>query len=139
MAKFRPISEAALKKAQARAAENPTPRAISVSFNRTVDMINIELNTGATVSFPPELIEGVKGARSIDLLDVTNEGGGTAIWFPSLDVHLSSGPLLEQFFGPMEWGRKERRAAASRANGRKGGRPPSKNAAAANQERALAC
>jgi len=39
MAKFRPISEAALKKAQARAAENPTPRAISVSFNRTVDMI----------------------------------------------------------------------------------------------------
>ena len=65
MAKFRPISEAALKKAQARAAENPTPRAISVSFNRTVDMINIELNTGATVSFPPELIEGVKDTKTM--------------------------------------------------------------------------
>jgi hypothetical protein len=136
MAKFRPISEAALKKAKAKAAENPTPRATTISFNRTVDMINIELNTGATVSFPPEKIEGIKGARRADLLDVRSEGGGTAIWFPSLDVYLSVAPLLEQFFGPMEWGRKERRAAASRANGKRGGRPPSK---ATHTERALAC
>ncbi len=122
MAKFRPISKAAFEKAQARADRDPTPFAVDAHCNG--DIMRIRLNTGAEIAFAPRLARGLENAHSQDLVDLAVEGGGTIIAIPKLDVYLSIGPLLEQFFGPMEWGRRERRAAASRENGRRGGRPP---------------
>lgn len=129
MAKFQPISEAEFAKAQARADRDPTPYAIEASFNRALDAIQLTLNTGVTVLFGRAHIAGLKHASNTAALkNVVVEGGGSIISFPRLDVYLSIAPLLEQFFGPMEWGRRERRAAASRENGKKGGRPSKQGA-----------
>lgn len=131
MAQFRPISEARFKRAQARADRDPTPFANAVSFDRRTDVLRIDLNTGVKVSFPRNRIPHIGMVPDAHLASVTLEGGGTVISFSKANIYLSVAPLLEEFFGPMEWGRRERRAAASRENGKRGGRP--KKVANANE------
>jgi hypothetical protein len=50
-------------------------------------------------------------------------GAGGSIHFPRLDAFFSIPKLLEGFLGPLHWARREARAAASRENGKLGGRP----------------
>lgn len=128
MAQFRPISEAAFKRAQAKADKDQTPFAESVRFNRRTDVLQIKLNTGPTISIPRNCIATLNCTPEADFAGVTIEGGGSVLCFPKADIYLSIAPLLEQFFGPTEWGRRERRAAASRENGKRGGRPKSADA-----------
>jgi hypothetical protein len=56
-------------------------------------------------------------------LDITVEGAGNTLHFPKLDADFSVSRLLEGFLGPLEWTKREARAAASRENGKRGGRP----------------
>ncbi len=123
MAKFRPISESAFKRAQARADKNPTPYVVGVGFDDRTGTMFIELSNQVTVGFEQCHVDALKKVSKEDLAGLRVEGGGSIISFPKLDIYLSVGMLLEQFFGPMEWGRRERRAAASRENGKRGGRP----------------
>lgn len=131
MAEFKIPDAAALKKAGAagkRAALRP--RAMSARFDRRGMKVVVNLSTGIDFSFDPRLAYGLQEAEADDFVGVTVEGVGSTLHFPRLDADFSIARLLEGFLGPMEWSKREARAAASRANGKLGGRPPKAVAAA---------
>jgi len=121
MAEFRSIDEAGLKDALAKSGH--APRALSAKFDRRGHKVCVTLNTGISFSFDPRLAHGLQQASADDLVGVTVEGVGGTLHFPRLDADFSVARLLEGFLGPLEWTRREARAAASRENGRRGGRP----------------
>ena len=123
MAQFHPISEDAFKRAQVNADRDPRPYVVKAFCHHEEPVLTLAMSTGVGVAFYAHLVRELENASAADLAEVAVAGGGTIVAFPKLDIYLSVGPLLEQFFGPMEWGRRERRAAASRENGRLGGRP----------------
>lgn len=85
---------------------------------------------------PHELIEGLAGATPEALADIKIMPAGTGIVWPQLDVDVSVPGLAMEVFGSRTWMRELARragsatsaakAAAARANGKKGGRPRSK-------------
>lgn len=123
MAKFKPIDEDTFRKAAERARRNPTPEAVSARFDRRSRRVVVRLNTGIDLSFSPRDAYGLEKASEDQLAGVTVEGAGSMLHFPKLDADFSVAGLLEGFLGPLEWTRRERRAAASRENGKLGGRP----------------
>lgn len=135
MAKFRPISLDEFRSAQESAESDQTPYATEASFDRAQDAIQLTLSNGVTIMFGRSHIASLKDIENVTgLKTVEIEGGGSILAFPRLDVYLSVGPLVEQFLAPMmDWARRERRAAASRENGKKGGRPKNTEATEANE------
>ena len=124
MAKFVKIDEASFERLQARSRKAAAaPHAISVHFDRRNHEIKLVLSSGMTLSFDPRLAPSLYELSDDDLAEVEVEGAGGAIRFPKLDIDLSVPRLLEGFLGPLDWTRRERRAEASRENGRLGGRP----------------
>ena len=130
MAKFVPIDERSFKRASARAERKPVPQAVSARFDKRSRRVVIRLSTGIDVAFDPRDAYGLEGASEEDLAGVRVEGAGGALHFPKLDADFSVARLLEGFLGPMDWARREARAAASRRNGKLGGRPRKVKAAA---------
>ena len=124
MAEFRTIDEAAFEKAAAKSSRKTvTPHALSVRFDRRSHKVRVRLDTGIEFSFDPRLAHGLHDASADDLVGVTVEGVGGTLRFPRLDADFSVARLLEGFLGPLKWTRSELRAAASRENGKRGGRP----------------
>ena len=125
MAKFKTLDAKAFKAAGRRGqrAHAAAPRAISARFDKRTGRVVVKLDTGIDLSFDPKRAYGLAGADAADLA-VEIEGGGTALHFPRLDADFTVQGLLEGFLGPLNWARREARAAASRENGRRGGRPP---------------
>lgn len=114
------------------------PRALLASYDRQSDRIAVELAGGASFAFPPRLVEGLAGAGPDAMANVRIEGAGFGLHWPDLDVDYSVAGLLNGVFGTAKWmaaqagqARTAKKAAAARANGRKGGRPR-KAAGAAN-------
>ena len=94
----------------------------------------VALNTGAELAFPPRLAEGLAGAPNDSLAEIEVSSAGLGLHWPKLDADLYVPALLQGVLGSKKWmarqlgaeGGKARTAAkvaASRANGRKGGRP----------------
>jgi hypothetical protein len=124
MAEFKTLDDAAFRKAAARGKRLATaPKAIASHFDRKALRLVVRLDTGLELSFDPRLAHGLKDAAGDDFVGVTVEGAGTALHFPRLDADFSVARLLEGFLGPLDWTRREARAAASRENGKQGGRP----------------
>ncbi len=130
MAKFIEIDERTFDKATDRGQRRPTPQALSARFDRRSRRIVVRLNTGIDFSFDPRDAHGLGEASEEQLADVAIDGAGSTLHFPKLDADFSIVGLLEGFLGPMDWSRQERRAAASRENGKLGGRPRKISAAA---------
>jgi hypothetical protein len=98
------------------------------------DTIVVDLSTGATLVVPRRLIAGFADAAPRALSDITVNPGGESLWSEAAD----DGVLLEQLLeivagadflkvlGGRISGRRRStaKAAAARANGAKGGRPP---------------
>lgn len=122
MAKFVRIDEKAFREG-AKRGRALGPHAVSAHFDRESHRIVIHLDTGIDVSFDPRQACGLENANADDLIGVEIAGAGGSLHFPKLDAFFSVSKILEGFLGPMEWARREARAAASRANGTLGGRP----------------
>ena len=118
MAEFMQIDARAFKAGRRR---SPTPRAVAARFAN--GRMTIELDNGLELAFDPHRAHGLEQARATDLAQVEIAGPGTALHFPTLDAYFSIARLIEGFLGPMDWSRREARAAASRSNGALGGRP----------------
>ena len=124
MAEFKTIDEAAFKAAGARGKKAyAAPRAVGARFDKRTQRVVVRLDTGIDFSFDPKRAHGLSEARSDDLIGVSVEGVGSTLHFPRLDADFAVARLLEGFLGPMDWTRKAARAAASRENGKRGGRP----------------
>ena len=116
------------------------PRAVAAHYDRKARRIVIQLSSNLDVSFSPGNAQGLEKATPAQLQEIQISPSGFGIHFPKLDADLYLPAVLEGFFGSKKWmaarlgeaGGKSRslaKKAASRANGRLGGRPRRKTRA----------
>jgi hypothetical protein len=116
-----------------RVADATEPRAVSVRYDRGSRRVIVELRNGCTFMFPADLGQGLRGATDDDLAEVEVMGEGFGLHWAKLDADLAVPSLMAGRFGSKAWmselGRmggkstSAAKAAAARANGKKGGRP----------------
>lgn len=129
------ITDHELKLAEKRmAAVREAGHAVSARYDRRRSRMVVTLNTGVELAFPTRLAEGLADASPEDLADVEISPAGLGLHWPRLDADLYVPALLQCVFGSKGWMARELGAeggrsrtlakiAASRENGRKGGRP----------------
>src|SRR5216683_8249416 len=126
------IIEKANRRAAARKAS--TPMATAARYDRKSDRIILSLNTNLEIMFSPKNAQGLEHAKPSQLEPIEISPSGYGIHFPKLDADLYLPALLEGFLGSRKWmaarlgaeggqSRSRDKRAASRANGRLGGRP----------------
>jgi hypothetical protein len=103
--------------------------AVDARFDRRNQRVMITLNNGAVVGFPLAVLPGLEHATAEHLRKIEVEGGGYGLHVGSLDADISVPALLADQLGSTIMKRAEARANASRANGRRGGRPRKSKAA----------
>lgn len=130
------ISDAQLEAAEERGRiEYATkPIAAEAYFDRGTGRVVLHLINGCIYEFPAHLVQELQGLGPDQLAGVTVDGAGFAIRWPALDIDLYVPSIVAGIFGTRAWmlrrlaqeaGRTSTaaKAAAARANGKKGGRP----------------
>ena len=124
-----------IDKALARAPKFATSdrRVVRAAYERKPDWLTLYLDDGVRVSIPRMSLQGLQDARPAQLSTIEILGRGTGLHWPLLDVDHYVPGLLNHVFGTSRWmaelGRRggsvtsTAKAAAARANGKKGGRP----------------
>lgn len=122
---------------RAREAGARSPVVVSARYSRAHARLEIEFANGVYLAVPVALIQDLQMLEprpsASQLAEVEVWGGGQSVYFPRLDLSLWAPGLLQGVFGTRGWMRELARgmgsatspakAAAARANGRKGGRP----------------
>jgi Protein of unknown function (DUF2442) len=119
---------------RARELEARVPRAVSARYDRKTGRIVIHLSSKLIVSFSPVDVQGLENAKPSQLTEIEISPSGFGIHFPALDADLYMPALLDGFLGSRAWmasrlghiggrSRSKAKKAASRANGKLGGRP----------------
>ncbi len=129
------ITEQELAQAEARMAETRAAgHAVSARYDRRRSRVVVALNTGVELTFPTQIAEGLADASPESLAEIEISPAGLGLHWPKLDADLYVPGLLQGVFGSKQWmarqlgaeggrARTEAKVAASRLNGRKGGRP----------------
>jgi hypothetical protein len=110
------------------------PRAESAHYDAGRNRVIVRLTTGVEIGLVPKDVEGLHDASADDLKVIEVEPFGLGIHFPRLDADLYIPALLEGVLGSKRWmaarlgrlggaSRSDAKATASRANGKRGGRP----------------
>jgi hypothetical protein len=120
-----------------KAAEAAGPIAVAARYRRSTGKLEVAYANGVLLSVPVGLIQELQlvgVASDADLAKIEIWGAGHDLYFPRLDVFVHTPSLLMGVFGTSAWMRELARglgsakspakAAAARANGLKGGRPP---------------
>ncbi|HEX8815752.1 MAG TPA: DUF2442 domain-containing protein [Terriglobales bacterium] len=111
------------------------PRAVSARYDRVSGRIIVDLSSKLSLSFSPRDAEGLEHAKPSQLEGIEVSPSGFGLYFPKLDADIYVPGLLERLLGSKKWmaarlgqtggqSRSRAKKAASRANGRLGGRPP---------------
>jgi len=108
-------------------------RTRNARYDRATERIVLELTNGVLFAFPVESIPALRSANTSQRAAVHIDASGSTLRWDSLDVDLSVPGLLLSAVGAKEKQRhlaslvgkstSPAKAAASRANGAKGGRP----------------
>ncbi len=129
------ITEHEMQQAEQRmAAVREVGHAVSARYDRRRSRVVVALSTGVELAFPPRLAEGLADASPENLADIEISPAGLGLHWPRLDADLYVPALLQGVFGSKGWmarqlgaeggrSRTVAKVAASRENGRKGGRP----------------
>jgi hypothetical protein len=129
---------ASIRAARARAVEGDRiePRVAAAHYDRQKGRVVLELKNGCAFAFPAAEGKGLENAAPDQLAAVEVEPGGESLHWEALDADISVPGLIARLLKLDEWAprmlgqrKSEMKAAASRANGRKGGRPPKRAAA----------
>jgi hypothetical protein len=79
------------------------PRAVKASYDVEAQVISIQLQSGATFTFPPGIAQGLADATPEELAEVEITPMGDALHWERLDADLSVPDLLQGRFGSEQW------------------------------------
>jgi hypothetical protein len=109
------------------------PRAISIEYRPSLDLFIVMLSNGERLVLQRELLEGLQSATRRQLANVEITPQGSGLHWPDLDADLYVPSLRRHVYGTKQWMSRigklggavtsSTKAAASRINGKSGGRP----------------
>ena len=116
-----------------KAGEAIGPCAVTARYRPSIAKIEVGFDNGVTLAVPVALIQGLSGASDTDLEVIEISSTGWGLHFPKLDVDVYVPALFEGIYGSKVWMKhlasragsvkSDAKAASSRENGKKGGRP----------------
>jgi hypothetical protein len=120
--------------ARGRARRRSFSPAVSARYDAAKDRVYVTLQSGLELGFVPADIEELQHARLAQLRHVEITPSGLGLHFPQADADIYLPGLMEGLLGSRRWmasrlgrsggqARSKAKAAASRANGKLGGRP----------------
>lgn len=89
--------------AAAQLANLTEPRAIAADYNPNDRTITVRLRSGASFSFPVDIVQGLAGAEAQDLDQVEVTPMGDALHWETLDTDFTIAGLLAGRFGTKKW------------------------------------
>lgn len=106
------------------------PRAVRAEYDPERGVVMVQLRSGCWFGFPPAVEPDLADATPDELAAVEIHPGGEGLHWEELDADISvPGIIFNKLNAPAWWARwiasyrSAKKAAASRENGKKGGRP----------------
>ena len=113
-------------------ADRSEPRARDAWYEAQSGLVHVLLKSGASFAFPATMFPELQGHTPGELRALEISPSGDGLHWDEIDVHIETAGVLVEMLGPSMFrafasvggkARTERKAAAARANGAKGGRP----------------
>ncbi len=121
--------------ARAKARKAKRLAAIAARYDQRSDRVIVSLRGGLDIAFAPAAAQGLEHATAAQLKKIEITPSGLGLHFPKLDADLYLPGLIVGLLGSRKWAaarlgaiggkaKSEAKGAASRQNGKLGGRPP---------------